>query len=148
MNLTVIQNYRTHLESVLRAELAELELAVHVASERRGRLQAEAESATRRWMAESRRGATGQAVAAGYTDFDVRAALVYAAGEALTEVRRRWEHKRAEVVDAMRERKKVEMLAQRHAVKRGLQNRRRERYALDEAARDRFLRAERSMRQS
>jgi flagellar biosynthesis chaperone FliJ len=72
--------------------------------------------------------------------------LTVAARHAVTMVadaRERWEQKRAEVIEAARERKTLELLEQRRLHQRTVRLRRLEQHALDEAAHIRFLRSER-----
>jgi flagellar export protein FliJ len=139
MNLAMLRTYRTQVEEALQMELAELQNLLQAEQAARGRLEEAAEAGAAEYLDSIRHGMTVDDAMTRQTKLD---ALVYAlrrAEAAATEAERRCEQKMMELLDAARERKKVEILEERQAQVQRRMTKRREQAVMDEAAGRRHL---------
>ncbi|WP_447977071.1 flagellar export protein FliJ [Candidatus Nitrospira bockiana] len=140
VNLAALRSYRRQLEDVLRTEVARLEAAVKEAAEQRRRLEDQADTAARRHEESM---AAGLSPVDMHTSYEAVAAALGAAQRAearINGVLAEWEAKRTDLIEAARERRKIELLEERQGRTRRLLANRAEQHALDEAAGIRFLR--------
>jgi flagellar export protein FliJ len=145
VNITALRNYRAQLEEVLRAELADLEVSLKGTADQCRRVQEAADQAADLYLLAVQEGMTAEEAVGQYADIASRAEAVKTATAALTHARRRWEDKRAEVMEAAREHKKYARLEQRRTIRLKSLESRAEQQILDEAARNRFLRQQWSL---
>jgi flagellar export protein FliJ len=144
MNLTGLRHYRRQLEDMLRADLYVLERALEAAAAHSQGAQNSVNLAAERWQAALKQGVLRDEIVDRARDIEnLTAAAGHAAAQA-ADARERWERKRADVIEAARERKTLELLEQRRLQQRMTRLRRLEQHALDEAAHIRFLRDERA----
>lgn len=139
MNLSVLRTYRAQLEETLRVELAELQRAVEQELAARRRFEEECEADACRFLAQASEGMTVDEAFMRQVRLDALTDSIRQAHEAVEEAQRRWDRKLAEVMDASRETKKIEILEKREALSQRQREKRREQGALDEAAGRRFL---------
>ncbi|MDQ6733052.1 MAG: flagellar FliJ family protein [Nitrospirota bacterium] len=143
MNVTALRHYRRQLEDILRGELSVLEQTLEASVTRKSDLQESADRAADLFQSALCQGLSRDEMIDRTCDIEH---LTVAARHAVTMVadaRERWEQKRAEVMEAARERKTLELLEQRRLHQRLVRLRRLEQQALDEAAHIRFLRSDR-----
>ena len=140
MNLAALRQYRRGIEDLLRAELAALEHALAVSVHRSRDLEDTLDQTGRRFEADLRGGLSRDDMLERTRALDGQGMNARRAAAAVMEARVRWEHKRAEVVEAAMERKTLELLEERRMRRRLLRRRLLEQQALDEAAHVRFLR--------
>ena len=143
MNLTSLRHYRRQLEDILRIELSVLERALEASVARSATLQESVECATDRFQSALVQGLSCNEMVDRTHELEGLTMTAQHALKTVTEARERWDQKRAEVVEAARERKTLELLAQRRSHQRMVRLRRLEQQALDEAAHIRFLKSER-----
>jgi flagellar export protein FliJ len=134
MNLTSLRNYRVQLEGMLRAELAELERVLQAVLDKHRRWQTTADDDMTRFMIEARRGLSAKETATRYMDWQALGEKIQRAEAIVTDAREQRDRKRAEVLGAARERKKLDLLITRRMQRRRGEEQRREQRALDEAA--------------
>jgi len=115
MNVTVLRTYRAQLEQALRAELAELQRALDAAEAERRRLDVSAEEDARRYLEAARAGLPAAEAAGRYELMEGLAEAVLRAQALVSAAHERWRTKMAEVLEAARERKKMESLQRRRA---------------------------------
>ena len=139
MNVSVIRTYRAQVEDTLRVELAELQRAVQVEQEAQQFLLDEVETATGEFIKMAKDGMTVDEASAQQGRLDALAQSVCKAREAIAAAQRRYDQKLAEVTEASRERKKLEILEEREAMRKTKREQQREQAALDQAAGVRFL---------
>jgi flagellar export protein FliJ len=143
MNLTALRHYRRQLEDILRAELAVLERALQTSAARSLDLNQTVAQTAEAFQAALCRGLSGDEMIDRTRELE---SVTIAARHAVTlvaEARQRWEQKRADVLEAARERKTLEFLESRRLQQRMTRLRRLEQQGLDEAAHIRFLRSAR-----
>ena len=138
MNLSVIRTYRTQIEEALRLELAELQRSLHVEQQIQQVLLTEVEAGTAEFLKMAHAGMTVDEARAQQGKLDGLAQAIRKARETIAMAQRRYEQKLTEVVEASRERKKLEILEERDAVRKTKLEQRREQSALDQAASARF----------
>lgn len=139
MKMTALRNYREQVEEALRIELADAERMVQVALEGLRRLEAEAAGDAARYLADARAGLTAGEVVERYAELDAVASAIRRTHEVVTEACLRRDQKLGEVLEASREKKKVEILDDRDALRVQRDLDRREQRAIDEVAGRRFL---------
>lgn len=144
MNLTSLRHYRRQFEDILRIELSVLERALEASVARSSTLQASVDCATDRFQSALVQGLSCNEMVDRTHELEGLTMTAQHALKTVTEARERWDQKRAEVVEAARERKTLELLEQRRSHQRMVRLRRLEQQALDEAAHIRFLRSERA----
>jgi flagellar export protein FliJ len=140
MNLGALRNYRAKMEEILRAELAGLEAALVEVTDRCRLLQEGADRAADAYVEVLHGGVSRDEAEERMSELTGRAEAIMKAADAVNDMRRRWERKRAEVFEAAREHKKLSLLEKRHVLRKRLRANLLEQHALDEAARTRFLR--------
>lgn len=143
MNLTALRHYRRQLEDVLRAELSVLERTLEASVAHTSDLEESADRAADLFQAALCQGLSCDEMIDRTRDLEGQTTAIRRALAMMAAARERWERKRAEVMDAARERKTLELLEQRRLHQRMVRLRRLEQHALDEAAHIRFLRSER-----
>lgn len=144
MNLSGLNKYRRQIEDMLRAELSELEGMLEAAAASSHQARTQVDVAVDRWQAALKQGVQGGEVADGFRDIQSLTEAAAQAAARMTDATERWEYKRAEVIEAARERKTLDFLEQRRVHQRMMRLRRLEQQMLDEAAHIRFLRSERA----
>ncbi|HTK86624.1 MAG TPA: flagellar FliJ family protein [Nitrospiraceae bacterium] len=143
MNLTTLRHYRRQLEDILRAELSVLEGTLEATIARSSDLEQSADRAADLFQSTLRQGLSRDEMIDRTRDIEHLTVAAQHAVTMVADARERWEQKRAEVIEAARERKTLELLEQRRLQQRMVRLRRLEQHALDEAAHIRFLRSER-----
>jgi len=143
MNVTSLRHYRRQLEDMLRAELSVLERTLEVSVARKTDLQESVDRAADRFQSALGRGLSCDEMIEQARDLEGRTVAAQHALTLMTDARERWEQKRADVIEAARDRKTLELLEQRRLLQRMQRLNRLEQQALDEAAHIRFLRSER-----
>ena len=143
MNLTALKHYRRQFEDILRAELSVLEGTLEASVARCADLEQSADRAADLFQSALCQGLSCDEMIDRTRDIEHLTVAVRHAVTTVEEARERWEQKRAEVIEAARERKTLELLEQRRLHLRTVRLRRLEQQALDEAAHIRFLRSER-----
>ena len=138
MNLSVIRTYRAQVEEALRMELAELQCSVHLEQETQTLLLAQVEDGTAEFLKMAHAGMTVDEARTQQAKLDALAQSIRKARETIAMAQRRCDQKRAELVEASRERKKLEILEEREAARRSKRDQRREQTAIDQAAGVRF----------
>lgn len=118
MNITVLRTYRAQLEETLRAEVAELQLALQATLDKRRRLEEATVKQVKMYLAKSRHGMTAHEVAKWHQMLDHFAKILRDSAEAALQVQRRLEQKQAEALEASQETKKLEILERREALQR------------------------------
>jgi flagellar export protein FliJ len=139
MKLGTLRNYREQVEEALRVELAAVEQALSSALEHLRRLEAETETSAKLYVTDVRTGLMADEVVQRYADLETLTLAVRKAQEAVEEVCRRRDQKMGEVLEASREKKKLELLEQRDDLRAQRELDRREQRASDEVAGRRFL---------
>ena len=143
MNLGALTHYRRQLEDMLRAELSVLERALEMAAAHARALDQTVDQTAEAFQAALCRGLSGDEMIDRTLEIE-RATVAARHGLAMVgEARARWEQKRAEVLEAARARKTLDVLEERRRHQRVLRLRRLEQQSLDEAAHIRFLRSAR-----
>ena len=143
MNLTALRHYRRQIEDMLRAELSILEGALEASAARSRDVNQTVRQTAEGFQAALCRGLSGNEIIDRTHELE---GVTMAARHAVTlvaEARERWEQKRADVLEAARERKTLEFLEARRRQQRMARLRRVEQQAVDEAAHVRFLRSAR-----
>jgi len=143
MNVTALRHYRRQLEDILRAELFVLERTLEASVARQSDLQESADRAADLFQSALCQGLPRDEMIDRTRDLEVLTVAVRQALTMVANARAQWEQKRAEVMEAARDRKTLELLEQRRMHQRMARSRRQEQQALDEAAHSRFLRSER-----
>jgi flagellar export protein FliJ len=141
MNVTALRHYRRQLEDILRAELFVLERTFEASVARQSDLQESADRAADFFQSALCQGLSCDEMIDRTRDLEGLAVTAQHAVAMVADARERWERKRAEVMEAARERKTLELLEQRRMHQRMVRLRRLEQQALDEAAHIRFLRS-------
>lgn len=141
MNLAVLRHYRRQLEDMLRAELSALERALEASAARSRELDKTVEEAAERFRASLRHGLSGDDMIDRTHEMERVTMTARQAAAMVTHARERWEQKRADVLEAARERKTLDLLEERRLRQRIMRLRRLEQQGLDEAAHMRFLRS-------
>ena len=139
MKMTALRNYREQVEETLRMELADRERMAQVALEGLRRLEAEADGDAVRYLTDAKAGLTADEVVGRYAELDALASAIRRTHEVVEEACLRRDQKLGEVLEASREKKKVEILDDRDALRVQRDLDRREHRAVDEVAGRRFL---------
>ncbi len=134
MNLTVLRTYRAQLEDRLQAELAQLTESLHETETRRVQLEAEADAKAQAYLRKSQAGMTPGEAEDHYAAMDVLAGLIAQARQQEAHIQAVRKQKQADVLDAARERKKLDILADRQQQERRLRQERQVQRLLDEVA--------------
>lgn len=143
MNLTALRHYRRQLEDILRAELAVLERALQTSAARSLDLNQTVAQTAEAFQAALCHGLSGDEMIDRTRELEGVTIAARDAVALVAEARQRWEQKRADVLEAARERKTLELLESRRLQQRMTRLRRLEQQGLDEAAHIRFLRSAR-----
>ncbi len=141
MNLKLLRNYRAQIEDVLKAELAGLHGNLDRAQAECVQLAARVDQDARQYMAEAEAGISSSAAAGQYAGLEGLAAQLKLAEEDLARAQERWDDKRAAVLEAARETKKLDLLWDRQQQRQRRMQDRQEQQAVDESAARRFGRA-------
>jgi flagellar export protein FliJ len=141
MNLAALRQYRRRLEDMLRAELSVLERALETSIAHSRAVEQAVVRAGEEFQIALCRGLSGDEMidrTQGIANVTVAARH---AASMVTEATVRWEQKRADVLEAARARKTLEVLEERRQQQRMIRLRRLEQQSLDETAHIRFLRS-------
>ncbi|TAJ26180.1 MAG: flagellar export protein FliJ [Nitrospirae bacterium] len=139
MKIAALKHYRAQLEEACRVELADIEHRLHVATEGLHRLEVEAEAEAQQFMADVRGGLTTNEVEGRHVALNALTEAIQQARLVVQEARRMRDEKLSEVVEASREKKKLDILAQREALRLRRRQERREQGEFDEVAGRRFI---------
>ncbi|MGH7232036.1 MAG: flagellar export protein FliJ [Nitrospiraceae bacterium] len=134
MNLKIMRNYRSQLETMLRAELVELERALETAIRKRRTLMDRADADLRQFFGTGQGPLGADETALRYTVWEQLGEAIRHFDEMIVHARTRRDVKQAEMVEAAREAKKLDILVQRQARRLRLEELRQDQRALDEAA--------------
>lgn len=143
MNLTALTHYRRQLEDMLRAELSVLERALEMAAAHGRALDQTVDQTAEAFQAALCRGLSRDEMIDRTRDIESATVAARHAVTMVAEARARWEQKRADVLEAARARKTLDVLEERRRHQRVIRLRRLEQQSLDEAAHIRFLRSAR-----
>lgn len=113
MNLSRLLAYRRQIEDALRIELAETARLLQEAAERSAAYEEEVSVKQRRYVEAGRGGLTVDEAHQWYADIEGASWKVARAGEAHDTLRREWSSKQADLIDAMQQRKKLDILVRR-----------------------------------
>ena len=138
MKLEVLCRYRAQAEDYVRLELAELEYRLQAAATRHDERRRHANASAARYTSGSQAGLAVTDTTLHYHAWEAATQEETHAENAMTEARRAREGKQAELVVAIRERKQMEMLAQRRARQVQLRQRRHEQREMDDFANGRW----------
>jgi flagellar export protein FliJ len=139
MKLGALRSYREQVEETLRVELAAVEQALSSALEHLRRLEADTEGNAELYLTDVQTGLMADEVTWRYADLGALTLAVRKAQEAVEEACRRRDQKLGEVLEASREKKKLELLERRDNLRAQRELDRREQRASDEVAGRRFL---------
>ncbi len=145
MKLEALRNYRGQVEDILRLELADLERYLQAAEESLRRLEIEADGDAKRYLTDTHAGLTADEVVERYAELDALTSAIRRARDVVEEARVRRDRKMGEVLEASREKKKLEILGRREALRSQRELDRKTQQAVDETAGRRFI-AERGPR--
>lgn len=134
MNLALLRTHREREEGQLQAELAQVAQALQETETARLRLEAEAEGKARAYLEVSRIGMTIGDATAYYAAMDSLATLIARTSRQEARLREKWHQKQTELLEAARERKKLDILVDRQRQKRLLQQERQAQRLSDETA--------------
>lgn len=140
MNLAALRHYRRQLEDMLRAELSVLDRALETSAADSRALDRTLDQAAEAFQAALCRGVSGDEMLDRTRDMEGVTQAARHAAALVAEARARWEQKRADVLEAARARKTLDVLEERRQHQRVRRLRRLEQQSLDEAAHIRFLR--------
>lgn len=143
MNLAALRHYRRQLEDMLRAELSLLERALETAVAHSRVLDQTIVQTAEAFQAALCRGLSGDEMIDRTHEIESVTVVARQAVARVMEARVRWEEKRADVLEAARARKTLDVLEERRRQQRMIRLRRLEQQSLDEAAHIRFLRSRR-----
>ncbi|HET6675469.1 MAG TPA: flagellar FliJ family protein [Nitrospiraceae bacterium] len=113
MNLSRLLAYRRQIEDAMRIELAETARLLQEATERSAAYEEEVSVKQWRYIEAGRGGLTVDEAHQWYADIEAASWKVARAGEAHDTLRREWSNKQADLIDAMQQRKKLDILVRR-----------------------------------
>ncbi|BCA54814.1 hypothetical protein W02_19540 [Nitrospira sp. KM1] len=134
MNLGIIKTYRAQMEDRIQFECAELVKSLEAVQAVRTRLEADEERQAQDFLARARQGMTHAEACDHVASMDALASAICRTREREALIHEALRQKRGELLDASRERKKVELLEEREAVELARQADRRAQQAMDEVA--------------
>jgi flagellar export protein FliJ len=134
MNLTMLRAYAVQLEEVAKLELAELARTLQNTVERMTMLESQARADADRYLLQAQRGGTVDQMYGHLDAMDQSIAARNSLEQARSEQQTRWEQKRDELVEAMRYRKKLDLLDARAAQELRRRRDRQDQQLLDERA--------------
>jgi flagellar export protein FliJ len=143
MNLAALRQYRRRLEDMLRAELSVLERALETSIAHSRAVEQAVDRAGEEFQIALCRGLSGDEMIDRTHGIENVTVAARHAASMVTEATVRWELKRADVLEAARARKTLEVLEERRQQQRVIRLRRLEQQSLDETAHIRFLRSAR-----
>ncbi len=139
MNLRVLRRYHAQIEESLRAELALIQRETTEAEEVRRRVVALVDHDVQRYLDDMANGLSPDETVARYARFEELALQIEREDEFIARAQERAEQKRAEVLAAARETKRMDLLWQRQQRRQRQLDLRREQQAMDEAAARRYV---------
>jgi len=134
MNVTVLRAYAVQLEEVAKLELAELSHALQQTVNRMAMLESRAKEDADRYLRQVRAGSTVDQVYGHLDAMDQAIAARKGLEQALATEQARMEQKRAELLEAMQYRKKLDLLDARAALEIRRRRERQDQQLLDERA--------------
>ncbi|MCW5799750.1 MAG: Exonuclease SbcC [Nitrospira sp.] len=134
MNVTVLRAYAVQLEEVAKLELAELSHALQQTVNRMVLLESRAKEDADRYLLQVREGSTVDQVYGHLDAMDQAIAARKGLEKALATEQARMEQKRAELLEAMQYRKKLDLLDARAALDARRRRERQDQQLLDERA--------------
>ena len=143
MNLAALRHYRRQLEDMLRAELSVLERALETSAAHSRALDQAVDQTAEAFQAALCRGLSGDEMIDRTREIEGATVAARGAMTMVAEARAQWEQKRADVLEAARARKTLDILEERRRHQRVIRLRRLEQQSHDEAAHMRFLRSAR-----
>lgn len=135
-----LYRYRVQVEEVVRMELAELDRAVQKVNEVRGQWQQIADDNADRLVTEVRRGVHAGLAQGWVNEWDAIQATLTNVDRAVVSAMERRAKKQAELTEAVRDRKKIELVMKRAANRRQQAQRRFDQRLLDDLAGRRWMR--------
>lgn len=134
MNLTMLRAYAVQLEEVAKLELAELAKTLQTTVERMTMLDSQARADADRYLQQVQRGGTVDQMYGHLDAMDQAIAARKGMEQAHSAQQAQWEHKRDELLEAMRYRKKLDLLDARAAQDLRRRRDRQDQQLLDERA--------------
>ncbi len=134
MNVTVLRAYAVQLEEVAKLELAELSHALQQTVNRMAMLESRAKEDADRYLHQVRAGSTVDQVYGHLDAMDQAIAARKGLEQALATEQAKMEQKRAELLEAMQYRKKLDLLDARAALEIRRRRERQDQQLLDERA--------------
>lgn len=143
MNLSRLLAYRSQIEEAVSIELAAAARLLQEAAERSAACEAETAVKQRRYAEAALIGLTVDEASQWYVDIDTASLTARRAAEAHSALHREWRIKQAAVIEAMQERKKLDILVRRRREAKQQEQLRADQRLMDEqAARRRAMRGE------
>lgn len=139
MNLRVLRRYHAQIEESLRAELALIQRETTEAEEVRRRVMALVDHDVQRYLDDMAHGLSPDETVARYARFEELALQIEREDDFIARAQERAEQKRADVLAAARETKRMDLLWQRQQRRQRQLHLRREQQAMDEAAARRYV---------
>lgn len=139
MNVAALLNYRSQIEQALRDELRNMQGVLQEAVSLVGQLEQVAEQETRRYMQDAAQGLEAGHVVGRQEELEVLADRIKKAHDTVFEHQRRCDQKLADVMAAVQERKKLEVLDTRLRRQQAAAASRVEQQDIDELAGRRYL---------
>ena len=134
MNLPRLLAYRSQIEEALRIELAAAARALQEAAERSVSCEEEATVKQRRYADAARDGLTVEETCRWYDEIETASVAAGRAAEAHRRLHHEWLEKQGVVVEAMRERKKLDILVKRQREARQQEQLHEDQRLMDEVA--------------
>ena len=134
MNVTVLRAYAVQLEEVAKLELAELSHALQQTATRMAMLESRAKEDADRYLLQVRAGSTVEQVYGHLDAMDQAIATRKGLEQVLAAEQTKMEQKRAELLEAMQYRKKLDLLEARAALDLRRRRERQDQQLLDERA--------------
>ena len=113
MNLSRLLAYRSQIEDALRIELATAARVLQEAAEQSASCEAETDAKQRRYAEAAQRGLTVEETQRWYDDIEQASVKAVRSAERHAALHGEWMNKQSAVVEAMQERKKLEILVSR-----------------------------------
>jgi flagellar export protein FliJ len=134
MNLSRLLAYRSQIEDALRIELATAARVLQEAAEHSVCCEAEANARQRRYAESAQRGLTVEETHRWYGDIEQASIKAARSAETHAALHREWMDKQSAVVEAMQERKKLDILVSRRKEAREQEQLREDQRLMDEQA--------------
>jgi flagellar export protein FliJ len=134
MNLSRLLAYRSQIEDALRIELGTAARVLQEAAEHTAFCEAKAKDKQRGYAEAAQRGLTVEEARRWYDDIEQASAMAVRSADTHAALHREWMHKQSAVVEAMQERKKLDILVSRREEARRQEQRHVDQRLMDEQA--------------